>query len=285
VAIWESSVVEGQRHEVEFRLRRNDGVYHWHVCRGVPLRVDEEIVSWFGVCTDVDAQKRTAVHLEEMVRARTAELQAALREKTVLVREVHHRVKNNMAVISGLLGQQAHATSDPAALGALEECERRVHAMALVHECLYATERLDRINFRDYIEQLSAELYRSCVPKGVNVTLRLAVDPVEVGVHTAIPCGLILNELLTNAFKYAFPERTMGDVMVGFHRDSATGEHSLIVQDDGVGMPEGLDWQQAKPLGLRIVQILAKQLDGTIGLEPGTGARFVLRFPGQSPDF
>jgi two-component sensor histidine kinase len=181
-------------------------------------------------------------------------------------------------VIASLLGQQTRKISAPAAIDALEDCERRVQAMALVHEQLYSTETLDRINFSKYIQELATELHHACLPDVPGVRLRVEADAVEIGVHMAIPLGLILNELVFNAFKYAFDGRTGGEVLIEFH-GLADGNLTLSVQDDGIGIPESVDWRKATSLGLRIVQILAQQLGGALEKTEGPGTGFRLKFP------
>ena len=207
-----------------------------------------------------------------------ASLEDALSEKITLLKEVHHRVKNNLAVIAALLGLQADAIEDERAHTALAECQRRVASMALIHEYLYGAEHLDRVNFGKYVRQLSKELCQAYPTRPDLVSLSVEAEEVELGVDQAIPCGLILNELLSNALKYAFPHELAGKIGVHFSRIEG-GWILLSCGDNGVGMPEGFDWQDSSSLGLRIVQILVKQIDGTLTLDRGTGTRFELRFP------
>jgi len=149
--------------------------------------------------------------------------------------------------------------------------------MALVHEYLYATEHLDRVNFREYIQSLSTELRLSYAVSD-EITFAFEIAEIDLPVHRAIPCGLILNELLSNALKYGFPNNRRGKITVRFER-LETDELSLSCTDDGVGIPETLDWQNAKSLGLRIIHILANQLDGKLTLHRlGNGTQFELKF-------
>jgi PAS domain S-box-containing protein len=206
-------------------------------------------------------------------------LESALSEKTVLVKEVHHRVKNNLAVIAGLLAVQADAVADRQANIALEESQQRVLSMALIHEYLYATEHLDRVNFGEYLQQLANKLCISYAIKPDLVGVRVDTEDIELPVDRAIPCGLILNELLSNALKYGFPDGRRGQIGVNFARHESGGL-SLSCQDDGVGIPENMDWQNPKSLGLRLVGILTKQIDGQLTLDrSGAGTRFELTFP------
>jgi two-component sensor histidine kinase len=206
-------------------------------------------------------------------------LEAALREKTILLKEVHHRVKNNLALISSLLSMKADTAGSPEARLALEESRQRVHSMASIHEHLYGNDRLDRINFAVYAEQLVSRLHAALAAEPDRITIDLDLEPVQLAIERAVPCGLILNELLTNVFKYAFHGRPGGRIAVSF-RESPRGTLALTVEDDGVGLPpDHAGRQTGKSLGLRIVEILAAQLDGTLHRESGSGTRMVLRFP------
>jgi two-component sensor histidine kinase len=207
------------------------------------------------------------------------ELESALAKKTVLLREVHHRVKNNLAVISSLLGMKADATGNPEARVALHESQQQVQSIALVHEHLCGSDRLDRVNFADYAQQLLQGLYSLFAggPKGISIETHF--EPIELGMERAVPCALILNELLSNAFKYAFPGNRTGKILVSF-RESGPGFFELAIEDDGVGLPGGsLDMRNTQSIGLRIVNILTNQLDGSLEQKTCPGTRFVLRFP------
>ncbi|MCZ2078579.1 MAG: PAS domain-containing protein [Bryobacterales bacterium] len=220
---------------------------------------------------------------EEALRGTVYELKSALAEKTVLLKEVHHRVKNNLAVISSLLALKADATASCEAKLVLEDSQRRVRSIALIHEHLYGSDRLDRINFSEYAQRLVQELYSAFVAEPKRVSVAVEADPVELGVDRAVPSALILNELLSNAFKHAFPKGREGKILVSF-REAEPGCLELAVQDDGIGSPAGVDSGNAKSLGLRIVSILTRQLDGVLTHEPYAGTRIVLRFPAASAD-
>jgi two-component sensor histidine kinase len=228
--------------------------------------------------TDITERRQANREREDLI----AQLENALSEKTVLLKEVHHRVKNNLAVISGLLGMQADALEDGRARASLGESEQRVSSMALIHEYLYANEHLDRVNFGDYVRQLARELCAAYAMESDLVSVAVEAYDIDVPVHRAIPCGLILHELLSNALKYAYPHGGSGEIAVRFVR-LESGEFSLSCQDRGVGIPEGFDWQSSPSLGLRIVKILTKQIDGNLTLyRTGGGTRFELRFPAST---
>ncbi|HXB70448.1 MAG TPA: histidine kinase dimerization/phosphoacceptor domain -containing protein [Candidatus Acidoferrales bacterium] len=238
------------------------------------LNAEANITGAVTVMHDITSRRR----MEEALQATLRELESALAEKTVLLKEVHHRVKNNLAVICSLLSMKADATDIPDARQALVESQHRVRSIALIHEQLYGTDHLDRIDFARYTQELVAELNVACGTAQRGISVQVESEPIELEVNRAVPCALIVNELVTNALKHAFPGERSGEVRITFRR-SDPGWLELAIGDNGVGCADGAGGSSAKSLGLRIVQILAKQLDGTIRQEPGEGSRFVVRFP------
>jgi two-component system CheB/CheR fusion protein len=204
-------------------------------------------------------------------------LESALNEKTVLLQEIHHRVKNNLAVISSLLNMKAESSESAETKLALEESQRRVQSIALIHEHLYGGKHLDRINFAEYVKQLVQTL-DSAIGESGRIAIRMDFDPIDLSVSQAVPAALILNELLSNAFKHAFPKGRQGEIHVTF-RESEPGHLELAVEDNGVGSPEMLVERKTESLGLQIVRILTSQLGGTLQQDTGSGTRTVLRFP------
>src|SRR5450432_1895494 len=242
------------------------------------LNADGDITGAVTVMHDITRRRR----MEDALQATLHELESALDEKTVLLKEVHHRVKNNLAVICSLLSMKADATEIPDARLALMESQQRVRSIALIHEQLYGSDHLERIDFAHYAQELVAELIVACGTAQRSIAVQVDSEPIELEVNRAVPCALIVNELVTNALKHAFPGERSGEIRISFRR-SAPGCLELRIEDNGVGCKEGAGGSNGKSLGLRIVQILAKQLDGTIqqerGDQRGDGARFVLRFP------
>ena len=216
-----------------------------------------------GISVDITEQMRTELALE-----------AALAAKETLLREVHHRVKNNLQIISSLLNMQAELCSPEQRL-AFQDSQLRVQSMALIHDRLCGHGDLERVDFREYVESLTRELFSAHGVDSERVQLRLALSEVTLDLNQAIPCGLILNELVNNALKYAFPEAATGTILVALasNRDNRV---MLRVADDGVGMSSAPSRKQT--LGLGIVEVLTRQLGGTIHREAGRGVDFSLVF-------
>lgn len=206
------------------------------------------------------------------------ELESALAEKTVLVKEVHHRVKNNLAVVGGLLGMQSGGFEDPDVLAAFEECQQRVMSMSLVHEFLYASDHLDRVNFGQYARRLAEQLATAYAIEPDLIKIHVTAEEIELPVHRAIPCGLILNEWLSNAMKHAFPNGREGriDLSIGV---CESGQISLTCSDNGVGIPASVNLDNSVGLGMQIVRILTKQVDGELIVDRSAGTKFELRLP------
>ena len=198
----------------------------------------------------------------------------SLREKETLLKEIHHRVKNNLAVITSLLYLQSTYTQDDATLKMLQESQDRVRSMSFVHEALYRSEDLAAVDFADYAGALSQQLLLTYDTSG-NIELKTDLDPLPMNLELAVPCGLILNELVTNAIKHAFPAARAGAIWVSLRQCGSDG-YMMQVADDGVGLPDGLAVDDATSLGLRLVRILTRQIDGQFELvstHPGARAR------------
>jgi two-component sensor histidine kinase len=214
------------------------------------------------------------------VLARTAQLRAALEEREVLLREVHHRVKNNLQVISSLLNMQMRSLAEGAGRDALTDCQTRVQAIALIHEQLHRSQDCAPIPFCAYVLSLAAHVFEAVGASPQLVSLELDVEDVALAADDAIPCGLILNELITNALKHAFPTGRAGTVTVEL-RPLEGGEVRLGVSDDGVGLPAGLDVQGHASLGLQLVRMLAQQLDARLEVVQARGTSFRLTVPAR----
>lgn len=206
------------------------------------------------------------------------ELVESLNEKKLLLQEIHHRVKNNLMVISSLLNLQADAIEDAQARTAFEESQSRVQAMARIHEQLYQSENLAQIDMNLYIRALGSSLRHSYGAYSIN--LKIEVADVFLSINTAIPCGLIVNELISNALKYAFPTQPSGQIWITLG-PTTQGRLRLVVSDNGVGLPSNVDPQKTQTLGLQLVRLLALQLEGTFRAEQsrnGRGTIFTVTF-------
>jgi two-component sensor histidine kinase/HAMP domain-containing protein len=204
----------------------------------------------------------------------------ALREKEVLLREVHHRVKNNLQVIYGLLALQAYETQDVELKSALAVSRQRVRMMALVHETLYRSQDLSEIDAEEFIANIVKELVDLYQTEGKPIRLSTEVDHVVLTLDLAVPVGLLINELVTNSLKYAFPGGRGGCVTVKMKR--VRGDHRrlrLLVSDDGVGLPSGLDWRATRTLGMQLIVSLAEQIGGQVEVNSEAGTSVGIVFP------
>ena len=254
-------------YELEHRIMLPDGSVR-HVYDRAHPHFDErgQLVRYVGATLDITERKRA----EELIKA-------SLHEKEVLLKEIHHRVKNNMQVISSLVALQAERSQDTSMRDVLQDVTDRVRSMALVHEKLYQSADMARVDFAEYVQSLLGYLWRAHGTAASGVRLRFDLEPVQLSVNAAVPCGLILNELATNALKHAFHGRSDGEVAISL-RGTSEGGVCLRVCDNGTGLPPGLDWRHANSLGLRIVQILAGQLRATVEASSGEGTEFTVTF-------
>lgn len=220
------------------------------------------------------------VILRDITSAKAAEerIRSSLRDKEILLQEIHHRVKNNLQVISSLLSLQPRGIDDEAMQQRFRESQHRVQSMALIHEQLYESESLSAINFPDYLRQLAAHLFRSYQVSSSRIELETDFADVDIPIDAAVPCGLILNELLSNALKYAFPDGRDGRVRVDFRPATGTGRVVLKVSDDGIGMPPEVGLGNAQTLGLRLVRSLVQQLHGEVGIKRSQGTTVTISF-------
>jgi two-component sensor histidine kinase len=227
---------------------------------------------------DLKAVERLAeVYALAVIRTREEEtIKLALKERETLLKEIHHRVKNNMQIVSSLLSLQAAKAAQPETVDMLNESQSRIRSMALIHEKLYRSGSLADIDFGDYIKSLIDELLRMYnIPLGT-VTITTDIENVRLGVDTAIPCALLINELMANSLEYAFPDGRTGTVTVALQRTN--GAHTLTVADNGVGFPADLDFRTTNSLGMQLVVTLVNQLEGTIELNRENGTAFVISF-------
>ncbi len=194
-----------------------------------------------------------------------------------LLKETHHRVKNNLQIVSSLLGLQASYTDDAQVIETFNKAQQRIRSMSLIHQNLYLSDNLAQIDAAEYIHTLAAHLIKSYTTQ-TEINLEVTVEHILLEAEIAVPCGLILNELISNAFKYAFPAGQGGKIQVKLWL--GPDHHlNLIVADNGVGFPEGLDFYQANSLGLKLVNSFVQQLEGTMTLNRREGTEFKITFP------
>ncbi len=209
------------------------------------------------------------------------QIKESLREKETLIKEIHHRVKNNMQVISSLLNLQTRYITDEHITQALEECRMRINSMSLIHENLYRNENLALINFYDYANLLLEEIINSYnIDKNINLNLYIDSE-ILFDIETAIPCGLIINEITTNALKYAFDGRDYGNINLSLIKNDANNtkfKYNMEIGDDGVGIPDEIDIEKTKTLGLHLIRILVKQLKGKVELIRENGTQYKILF-------
>jgi two-component sensor histidine kinase len=228
----------------------------------------------------------TSIIRDTTERRQTEErIKASLREKEVLLKEIHHRVKNNLQVTCSLLKLQSAYIQDKQALQMFAESQNRLRSMALVHEKLYQSSDLSRVNFSEYVQSLAALLFRSYSVDFNRIRLQVEADEAFLTIETAVPCGLILNELLSNCLKHAFPERRPGEIRIQIIGSPGGDWLTMAVTDNGVGLPPGFNVEKSETLGLQLVRTLARQLNTRLEVSAGRQTEFKIRFPtGQKPN-
>ncbi|MBF0516187.1 MAG: PAS domain S-box protein [Nitrospirae bacterium] len=201
----------------------------------------------------------------------------SIKEKDMLMREVHHRVKNNLQIVAGLIGLQLNNIEDEKYRNMFIESQNRIKSISLVHDKLYRSKGLAEVDLKEYIVNLSRELFNSFGVDAQSVALNMDVENVTIGVDIAVPCGLIINELFTNILKYAFPDKIIGEIAISIQA-KGVNKFEMIISDNGVGFPEALDFRKTKSLGLHIVNLLVRQIGGTIELDKTRGSKFIINF-------
>ena len=205
------------------------------------------------------------------------QIEASLKEKDVLLKEIHHRVKNNLQIIISLLNLQTGYIKDEITLKAVKDGQSRVRSMALVHEKFYQSDELSEIDFAEYIEKLCHFIYQSYGDKTDRIHLQISGDKIGLDMDTAMPCGLLVNEIVSNSYKYAFPNQEKGKIQIDFKK--IDNKIILLVQDNGVGFPEEYDLEKGESLGMQLIQALTSQLDGELIVSRENGTSFKISFP------
>ncbi len=251
--------------DVEISLLSRDGRKIPVLLSGAVLENEGKVMRIVCVAKDISERNRA----EDQIRA-------SLREKEILLKEVHHRVKNNLQVVASMLNLQSRYLEDRKAKAMFEDSQRRIESMSLIHEKLYRSKDLARIDFREYIDDLMGSV--TALNGGSDrLKIREDIGEVALDVNKGIPCGLIINELVSNALRHAFPDGRKGIIEVGMHSD-ISGRISLVVSDNGTGFPEHIDFRNTQSLGMQLVTSLVSQLDGTIELDKSEGTAFTITF-------
>ena len=245
---------------------KKDGSEVWLSTSGVPMLDESGNLSGYrGADTNITFRKKA----EE-------QLNASLKEKETLLKEIHHRVKNNLTVVASLLNLQANSMEDDRLKAALSDSQSRVQAMSAIHETLYQSENLSAIDMKIYLSKLGNNIARSS-SIGSKVNLKVKSENISIGAKQASPIGLIVNELITNSLKYAFSNNEDGEIKINLQK--VEDQIELEYSDNGIGMPEGFDWKNSKSLGLKLVRTLVEnQLDGSIEMESKNGTKFIIKF-------
>jgi two-component sensor histidine kinase len=253
---------------------------HGSITESIRLRFENlDLVQNLSAAKEQTEEVNRALQSEISERKRAEDrISASLQEKEVLLKEIHHRVKNNLQIISSLLNLQARSMAHPDALTAFRDSQSRVRSMALIHEKLYQSQDLARIDFAAYVRELAGYLFRSYHSNVAAIQLRVNIRDVFLSIERAAPCGLIISELVSNALKYAFPDGRKGEIVIEL-RPRQQDTYVLSVRDTGVGFPRDVDFRHTPSLGLRIVNILTDQLGGTISLHNNAGAVFTMTLP------
>jgi two-component sensor histidine kinase len=272
-------VKTGAAQVCELRMRRVGGSPFWvrlemcpeqdGVCHVTIVDIDE-------LTLRKDRLEMAVLECTATLREQAQELRRLAEERDVLLREVHHRVRNNLQVISTLLRMHAEQVNDRKIEAALNDSHRRFLSMAMIQEAFYQKGHMHQIDFQEYTHNLLSDFFRAS-GKSDRIRSRVITEAVVLPVDQAIPCGLILNELVSNAVKHAYPSERDGEIEVNL-KESADGEVRIAVEDYGVGLPERLDWQRPKSMGLRIIQMLTKQIEGKLRVESGPPTIFEVRF-------
>jgi two-component sensor histidine kinase/sugar lactone lactonase YvrE len=244
--------------------------------RELEQKVDERTYELQSANEALNASLDDLTHIHRQLLDSNSEVKKSLREKEVLLAEVHHRVKNNLAVISGLLQMQIFKTNNQETQDILQDSQNRIKSMSLIHEKLYQNGTFASVEFDNYITDLVSEIQRSYPEKAKMVEVNLHLEPIQLELTVAIPCGLLLNELLTNVYKHAFSGRQHGRIDIVF---AAENEHYVLkVQDNGVGLEPGVDLKRINSMGIKLIHTLAKQLKGHLAFVNANGLTFTLTF-------
>jgi PAS domain S-box-containing protein len=302
--LWKQIAEKRPLCEIEYRLLSKDGDWLWVLGRGKLADFNEKGTPTRMTGVNIDITNRRLMEseirslntvLEQRIKDRTealstanmaleeenaqrleaeTKLQASYDEKVMLLKEIHHRVKNNLQIIASLLNLQSRYIKDEQTLAAIRESQNRVKAMALVHEKLYRSEDISHISLHEYIKFLGTGLFQFYDAKVRGIQFTLDIHDVDVDIDAAIPLGLIINELISNSLKYAFPDGRRGEIAISVKKEGHT--MTVLYRDTGIGIPAELNWRDTPSLGLRLVNTLVDQMNGTVELDLTSGTQFTM---------
>lgn len=262
----EESIENHSDKRIQYRCVRSNADPVWVETIKKPIfNQENEFKGFISSTRDISVQKKDEKIIHD-----------SLREKETLLKEIHHRVKNNLQIVSSLLNLQSHQTNEKEVLDVLADSKNRIKTMALVHEELYRSPNLTNIKFGKYLERLVSNLFYSYGARR-EIKTKFDMEDINIGIDTAIPCGLIVNELVSNSLKYAFPENMDGKIEVSLR--SNNGMYTITVADNGIGLPEDIQPENVKTLGLQLVINLVNQIDGTFEFKRDNGTKFRVMFP------
>ncbi|MDH2658544.1 PAS domain S-box protein [Methanobacterium formicicum] len=246
-------------------LDKNDNL-HWGLVNMTPIMKDNEISHVLEIVTDITQQKIAENRIK-----------SSLHEKELLLKEIHHRVKNNMQIISSMLNLQCmYVGDDEVAMIVLKNSDNRVQSMAMIHESIYDSPDLSRIDFEEYIRKIVTYLYNTYQTQRTQVKTVIDVEDVKFNIETAVPCGLIISELVSNSLKHAFPKGKKGEIHVSLHSSDDT--YQLTISDNGIGLPEDSEIGKINSFGLELVNILVNQIEGKLSLDKSHGTKYTIKF-------
>jgi PAS domain S-box-containing protein len=263
---FEKCIHNGQEYDHEYPITKTNEEKIWVRTTGKPVFSEGKIVKVIGSFMDITIQKKAY-----------KKIQASLNEKETLLHEIHHRVKNNMQVISSLLKLQSNSIEDTQVKEVLKESQGRVYAMSAVHETLHGLENLSEIDLKNYLSRITTSIFQTYSYNHTRVSLKIDLENLPISINQAYPLGLVINELISNSLKYAFPDDRKGEITVRMKKRK--NELELTFIDNGIGMPEDFNWKNSNTLGLKLVRTLVEnQLDGSIDMESKNGTKFTIKF-------
>ena len=265
--LWKT-ITSGKEWHGEFCNKKKNGELYWESASISPIRNTEGVITNFiAIKDDITGRKR----MEKQIIS-------SLKEKDTLLREIYHRTKNNMQVICSLLNLQSNNSKDERLLNSFREIKNRIKSMSLVHEKLYQSKDMSRINLKSYVEDLTRSLFSSYLIDTNKILLKITAEDIPLSIDTAVPCGLAINEIISNSLKYAFPDGRGGEIMIDLH-STDNGEIELRIADNGIGMPNDFDLKKTDSLGLQIIHLLIEdQINGKMYISRENGVEYKIIF-------